>query len=446
MGRGHERLPAVRHHRTAALGAAILFALGPLSGCAVWEGIGRWHGDAMPSVLGPEAAAWVAAETVRCRFRSADPMPRHAWPPVEVRGDRAYRVLVAKSSRGSYRVAMHGRMSPPRLDGEQPLATLSGSTFHRSATGTGIARGAIDRVRVDIVATDDGCELMVRVDGAADGADIRRRLRSALQLAEAVERTGQQLSGDRATAAESAARAVLDLDDGFAEAPHTLLRSRLRLHLALAQLHGGDAGAARESATLALLDDPRHHAARLLRAQLDARSARTSDLTRQLRMLAQLPGAEPIGRVAGRELPRALQSAENPAAQRALARAWLERGQAGAAHAWIEVALRNGLREPESLDLLARSLRGQGNLRAAREITLLDLASHGFRPELVLALADDSAMLGEPEASLRWLARYWDDIGPEHRAQASTRLAAAADTVGAETTERVLRTEGFGAG
>jgi Tfp pilus assembly protein PilF len=418
-------------------------ALGALCGCETW-GLGLRPDDAeLVTTLPAEAAAWIAAETARGCFPAADPMPRHRDAPV-ARGDgQRFVIHYARDGRGSYRVRMNGRMMPPAALAQGAVCSLDGAAFQPGGPLTRAAEDAVDAAAIAVESSGGGARLIVRVQGEAVATRLAERLASALHLAEAVHHTAQLLDARRHRDAAASADAALTERGGGAIALHVLLRARLNLHLALAQAADDRLAEARRTVARALADDPDCRAAHLLRVRLDARTASVGNLGRHLQALSSVPGEPELAHAAGVQslLAQPRGAADRADELRAQALSWLARGDVTAAFHWIRRARAAAPPSARTLEVLAEVYRRLDRRREARDTALLELAVHGFRPELVLALHDDCVAIGEVEPGLRWLARHWSDLRGAHRGEARRRILADASRTGTDLALRVLLSE-----
>lgn len=443
MGRGDHggtRRHACTADPPARAGLALVAALALLVSCQSWS-IGLASGDvALISRLPPATAAWLAAETARDCFPSADPVPQHAGAPIVQTAPDRFVVDCARRPPGGYRIAMSGRIRPPRFRGPELIASAGEAVFAPAGTATSVAPGAVDRAVVRIDPHGTGAQLTIRLSGAARNAGMLEKLRAGIELAEALHASGSSLHEKRYPEARRAATEALLREDPLRSRFHAPLRARVRLHLAASQIAEGDLAGARHSACAALADDATCHAARLLVARLDARTAEREDLYRHLRMLGSVPGPVEMAHAAARQLDL-VPDPNDDAAPRELANAWLAHGDPEAAFHWIRRA-RDGLPAGEATLALQATVYRQLDLRAAaRDTALVELVTHGFRPELILGLSDDYLALHEPRSALHLLARYWREFPEDLREAARRRAAAAVARLGPEIGVRVMLAE-----
>src|SRR6185436_14298431 len=103
----------------AARAGVALAAIALLVSCQSWS-IGLAIGDvALISRLPPATAAWLAAETARDCFPSADPVPQNAGAPIVQTARDRYVIDCARRAPSGYRMAMNGRIDPPSFRGLQ---------------------------------------------------------------------------------------------------------------------------------------------------------------------------------------------------------------------------------------------------------------------------------------------------------------------------------------
>lgn len=287
----HQSANPVAHarHVRRPVGPVLSLVLCSLCSCETWD-LGRGPGSrSLTTVLEPASAAWVAAEAVRWCFPGADPVPRHVGAPVARLGADRFVVHYARSGGGSYRLRMNGRLLPPPALNEGPVSSMGGAVFRPGGGTTRAALGAPDRVSVTVERDGDGSRLSFHVAGHPGTADIGPTIALAIELAEAIERSRWLLETSQHDRAAQVAAAVLNRGHVSAN-PHTLLRARLRIHHALAQVANGRLAEARGDVARSLASDPDCRSAQLLRIRLDARLARESNLRRHLRTIGSTPG------------------------------------------------------------------------------------------------------------------------------------------------------------
>ena len=277
---------------------------------------------------------------------------------------------------------MNGRLLPPDAIDARAVTVMSGVTFLSAGDTSSAAAIAADHATVTVVPHVRGALVSIGCVGSAATSGIEGDIAMAIELAEAVEHSGQLLGQGEFQRAASAAAVALD-DDARSIRPHSLLRSRLRLHHAVALAETGQLAAARSEVARALADGASCQPARMLRARLDARMANDSMLQRHLRVIANTPHNPTLAHAAQVQRQRLQRDQAQPdraAMLRQRARAWLAEGDPVAAHQWTQ---RASASEPPSATPQQPRVSTRRQLSeelGPRGTSTLELRLHGQRP------------------------------------------------------------------
>lgn len=364
---------------------AMLFAV--LAGCGSFRE--REHvdeGRQLRVAASAQLTAWLIADIARRSYRGSDPLPAHDSAPVW--RDGRGRFTIELGGGPLVRVALNGRLTPPRLELRGDRLVLAGVRFLPAEAGTRAESGPISiHARVAAV-TPNASTVTLRVRGSTHERTVLGHVEAAIAVLDAAE-TGREpgaLSG--CCAAHQSLRA-----------PSFFRAHRLREH-------AGDLPGARNELARALQCAPDSAVLRVELARIESRLARPSDAARTWNALAK---THDMG-LAGRALLGRLARTHRRTAATSRAFADLERGQSlvasgdsAAARAWANRCCQVDDGATDRSALLRRLLRIRGAHRAA---LALGVSKDGEVSHRELAkMASDAVKAGDPTTGLRLLAR-----------------------------------------
>lgn len=362
------------------------------------------------SRLEPSTAAWVVAETCRRAMPAADPSPGSHGAPVVREDEGEFRVRFSAWGSDGFRVFFNGRLTPPATrDGSAAPGPvrLGAAAFHPAGRSLGTAAlsdaGVEARIRGVAQPIPGGPRCLVEVElfGHIPARRLIPHIRSALELADAIQESAQLLRDGQLEAAGERVRRCREQQPELCCQGHIAFRAHLLYHQALATTEPGPQRLLLEQ-SLALA--PQLTPARQALCALQLRLGRHPSARRNARLL------DNAGRPS-RQLQDRLRT--TPTGPLGDGPSLLAKGDL---HGADQAAL-NSLLSPQAHHR-AHRLRADLHRRARRPQRALEedwaaLLRGGYDAGLVLRIAADYLELDNPAAAVHLLLRHRDAM-PAH--------------------------------